>query len=62
MTTWRGRSGPRRAAVTEAERAALARILLADTAANCAEGRHRRTETDAETGNEVCRYCGAIVE
>lgn len=30
-------------------------------AQDCAEGRHR-TETDADTGDEVCRFCPAVVE
>jgi hypothetical protein len=39
--------------------------MLARTAENvarlaCADGRHR-TETDVETGDEVCRFCGQAV-
>jgi len=37
-------------------RAALMRVRL-----DCAVGKHR-TETDAETGDEVCKFCGAIVD
>jgi hypothetical protein len=29
--------------------------------AACAAGRHRQ-ETDSETGNEVCRVCGVVVD
>jgi hypothetical protein len=40
----------------EAERAVMACLAVAYA---CQDGRHR-TETDAETGDEVCRYCGAV--
>ena len=33
------------------------RWIAAMAALACAEGRHR-TETDPETGDEVCRWCG----
>lgn len=39
------------------------RIRVAEciAAARCAAGEHRQ-ETDAETGNEVCRWCGAVLD
>jgi len=37
-------------------RAAMMQVRL-----DCAVGRHR-TETDAETGDEICKFCGARVE
>lgn len=42
----------------EATRRMAVRLI---TETDCAAGRHR-TETDAETGDEVCRFCGAVVE
>lgn len=39
-------------------RARAARISVA---LDCAHGKHR-TETDSETGDEVCRFCGVVVE
>jgi hypothetical protein len=41
-----------------AVRAVAARLLVEH---DCAEGRHR-TETDSDTGDEVCRFCGEVVE
>lgn len=40
-----------------------AEIRLAESivAGRCGRGEHR-TETDAETGDEVCRWCGTVVE
>jgi hypothetical protein len=37
------------------------RMVLMSHALDCAHG-HHRTETDPETGDEVCRFCGVIVE
>lgn len=37
--------------------ARLAESIKAVALARCARGDHR-TETDAETGDEVCRHCG----
>jgi hypothetical protein len=44
--------------VDHALRARMAETLAA---ANCGDSRHR-TETDARTGDEVCRFCGTVVE
>ena len=41
---------------------AFRRAALALALADCDAGRHRSTETDANTGNEVCRLCGTVVE
>lgn len=37
------------------------RLAEAKAAERCARGEHR-AETDAETGDEVCRWCKAVVE
>jgi hypothetical protein len=38
-----------------------ARAALMQVRLDCAVGRHR-TETDDETGAEMCRFCGVEVE
>lgn len=53
----RRRLAQRATGVDDAIRYRAALIL---TAADCDAGKHR-TETDAETGDEVCRFCGAVV-
>jgi hypothetical protein len=46
--------GPKKVAV----RQVAARLAVEG---RCADGRHT-TETDAETGDEICRYCGKMIE
>lgn len=41
--------------------AVRARVAEGVTAGRCDAGVHRQ-ETDAETGNEVCRWCGAVLD
>jgi hypothetical protein len=36
-------------------------IVQAMIAARCADGEHQ-AETDEETGDEVCRFCGIVVD
>jgi hypothetical protein len=40
---------------------AIVRAVQAIRAVGCARGQHR-TDTDPETGDEVCRYCGTVTE
>lgn len=44
--------------MSDQERAAMAETL-AEIA--CSKGEHR-TETDPDTGDEVCRWCGEVIE
>jgi hypothetical protein len=39
----------------------LARVARAAAELACLAGRHH-TETDAETGDEVCRFCTQVIE
>lgn len=50
------------AQLREADRAALTYALGRALAVDCADGRHRKTETNAATGDEVCRFCGTVVD